>query len=111
MSLKETISFAINYTPYTRKVFNYEANNKISESQTHLDKFLQKSRDHRDFMSHLFPSERYFSGKENDKAMRKIELLLRLCILHDIGLEITEKSLDDYINTIEHLYSPPTPLK
>jgi len=101
MSLKETILFAINYTPHTQKIFAYETNNKVTEDKTLLDEFVQKAVKHRDFMSHLFSADSYFKGRENDLAKKKIELLLRLCFLHDIGLEITEKSLADYIAMID----------
>jgi hypothetical protein len=99
-SLRDKILFAIDYTPYTRKVFEHERNEKLFKEKTRLDEFIKKTVNHRNFMSHLFNPEEYFDKRENNLAIKKLELLLRLCFLYDIGLDITEKSLNEQIKMI-----------
>ncbi|MCL2052128.1 MAG: hypothetical protein FWG91_10445 [Lachnospiraceae bacterium] len=95
MSLKQKLEFAINHTEYTKKIFARETKDKF------LDEFLQKSCNTRNLMSHLYKSDKYFTPRKTKLAIKKYELLFRLCFLHDIGLEINEGSLDNCISVIE----------
>jgi len=99
-SIKEIVLFAINRTSFTKKVFEYEMGVKLSSNKTLFDDFVEKAVNHRNFISHLFETDNYFKYDENTLAMQKFELLLRLSMLHDIGLEVTEKSVHDYIKTL-----------
>lgn len=103
-SLKEIIEFAIDYIPDTRKIFDYERNNIISTEKTLLTEFIRKAKVHRNFLSHLSKTTNYFIGKENKLAQEKLELLLRVIYLYDIGIPIQEKSLNDYVSHINNDY-------
>jgi len=105
-SLNETLWFAINRTQYTQKVFAREMSERLSEEQTYLESFVKKAVLTRNFMSHLYNPKEYFTQRETRLAIKKFELLLRLCFLHDIGLEITEQSLDKCLSAIEMEFYP-----
>lgn len=105
MSLAEVLIFASDYTSKTKKIFNYEKTLMINDKETAFTKFIRKATKHRNFLSHLTPEENYFKGwSENKFAKEKLELLLRVIILYDIGLEIQEKCLDRYIETLNKRY-------
>ena len=95
-NLKEILLLAINDKQHTRKVFAREAEMGI------LEGFVQKAVDARHLLSHLHnkPIE-HFNKQETKLAIKKFELLFRLWFLDDIGLDITEESLDYCISVIE----------
>jgi len=99
-SLRKIILFAVNRTSFTKKVFEYEMSVILQSDKTQFEVFVSKAVNHRNFISHLFKTDDYFKHNENKLAMQKIELLLRLSMLHDIGLEVTEKSVYDYIELL-----------
>ncbi|MCL2047303.1 MAG: hypothetical protein FWG87_01130 [Defluviitaleaceae bacterium] len=101
VTLERKIFSAINLNCYTQKIFARENDVKLSKNQTYLKKFVQKAVRHRNFISHLFMTEDYFNHEENGLAFKKIEFLLRLCFLHDIGLAIIEDTLNSRIREIE----------
>ncbi|MCL2854951.1 MAG: hypothetical protein FWE21_04965 [Defluviitaleaceae bacterium] len=111
-SLRKILLFAIERTPLTKKIFEYERNTDTPpHNKTLFDVFISKAVNHRNFISHLFKTDDYFKYDENKLAMQKLELLLRLSLLHDIGLEVTEKSVYDYIDLLNkrHYEQPQKP--
>ena len=99
---REKILFAINYIDHTKRVFDYESSNKLPTGKTKLGEFVTTCVKHRNFISHLSSPKDYFNTfQENEKAQKKLSLLLRLCFLHDIGLAIDDQCLDNYVNEID----------
>ena len=103
-SLKEILIYAIEQCDMTKKLFEYERITKVDEKKNLLDVFLNKSAGHRNWLSHLVEQKNKFVNEEITLATKKLKLLFRLTLLNDIGVEISESSLDRVINNINKWY-------
>lgn len=103
-SLKEILLYAIEQCDMTKKLFEYERTTKVDEKKNLLDVFLNKSAGHRNWLSHLVEQKNKFVNEEITLATKKLKLLFRLTLLNDIGVEISESSLDKVINSINKWY-------
>ena len=103
-SLNDILRYAINRSPSTRRLFEFEQNTKINDQKYLVDIFVSKSLGHRNWLSHLTRQRSRFTGKEIDLAERKLRLLFRLTLLQDIGCEATEESLDRTVRVVDQWY-------
>ena len=98
-TFREILKKALNYNKHTRKVFERDLKYEL----------INKLCNHRNYMCHLN------SDKEKDKyiadfnlnelVQEKLQLLFRLIILHDIGVDVKESDAGAYIKRIEkHFY-------
>lgn len=93
-SLSDIILKAINYNNLTKSV------------KKNIECFVLRIVEHREAADKLTFSEdgKYYKNKENTYAQMKLELLLRLCLLHDVGLSVKKESVDNYVAMIERNY-------
>ena len=93
-ALADVILLAINYNDCTKNVIR------------NVEDFISRVAEHRKAAELLdFPSNgNYFKERENTAVCKKIELLLRLCLLHDVGLDVKKDSVDNYVVMIEREY-------
>lgn len=103
-SLKEIIEFAINRSENALKLFEYERSNLADNKKSLMHIFIQKATGHRNWLSHLVEQKRRFIGDEILLADAKLRLLFRLTLMYDIGLEVTEQSLDKVIYMVNRWY-------
>lgn len=93
-SLSDIILIAINLNEFTKRVVKND------------DSFISRIAEHREAANKLdFPSDgNHFIDQENTAVSAKLELLFRLCLLHDIGLTVKKESVDTCVGLIERNY-------
>ena len=101
-SLWAIINESINHNDNTQLIFEYEKQNNLMKT------FNKKIYSHRNFLAHLGQEKISFTGEENSLTQDKLELLLRVIVLSDIGLEIDKKSLTDCIKYVNTWYNENT---
>ena len=69
-----------------------------------MDLFIQKATGHRNWLSHLTEQTKRFIKDEISFADDKLRMLFRLTLLYDIGIELTDTSLDTIIQRINQWY-------
>lgn len=103
-SLKDILRYAIEKYDSTKLLFQYEYETRIDEKTSLLDLFIQKAAGHRNWLSHLTEQSKRFAKNEINLAEEKLRMLLRLTLLYDIGIEVTDTSLDTVIKRINKWY-------
>ena len=103
-SLKDILGYAIGRCTATQRIFEYEKAIQITEKSSMMDLFIQKATGHRNWLSHLMDQKRRFVGNEINLADDKLRLLFRLTLMYDIGIDVTDSSLDMVINRINRWY-------
>lgn len=103
-SLRDILQYAIERYDVTKKLFEYEMKMEINEKSSLMDLFIQKATGHRNWLSHLMEQSKRFVNSEIELANKKLRMLFRLTLLYDIGLEVTDTSLNNVINKINRWY-------
>ena len=103
-SLRDILLYAIERCNVTKKLFEYEMKTEINEKSSMLDLFIQKATGHRNWLSHLVEQSKRFVDNEIELANQKLRMLFRLTLLYDIGLEVTDTSLNNVIKKINRWY-------
>ena len=103
-SLKDILQYAIERCDSTKRLFQYECETKINEKTSLMDLFIQKATGHRNWLSHLTEQTKRFIKDEISFADDKLRMLFRLTLLYDIGIELTDTSLDTIIQRINQWY-------
>lgn len=103
-SLKDILRYAIERDDATKKVFEYGRSTSITERMLVIDLFIQKATGHRNWLSHLMDQKRRFVGSEINLANEKLRLLFRLTLMHDIGIEVTNSSLEMVVDKVNRWY-------
>lgn len=103
-SLKDILEYAIGRCMATQRIFKYEKAIQRTENWSMMDLFIQKATGHRNWLSHLMDQKRRFVGNEINLADAKLRLLFRLTLMYDIGIEVTNSSLDRVIDRINQWY-------
>lgn len=103
-SLRDILLYAIERYNVTKNLFEYEMKTEINEKSSLLDLFVQKATGHRNWLSHLMEQSKRFVDNEIELANQKLRMLFRLTLLYDIGLEVTDISLNNVIKKINRWY-------
>ena len=103
-SLRDILQYVIERYNVTKNLFEYEMKTEINEKSSLLDLFIQKATGHRNWLSHLMEQSKRFVDNEIELANQKLRMLFRLTLLYDIGLEITDASLNNVIKKINRWY-------
>ncbi len=103
-SLNDILKYAIERCKYSKYLFKYEMMTKKSNGKTLIDIFIQKASGHRNWLSHVMKQKKYFINKEINLANDKLRLLFRLNLLYDIGIEVTDESLEYAVTSINNWY-------
>ena len=103
-SLRDILQYAIERYVATKKLFEYEIKTQINEKSSLLDLFIQKATGHRNWLSHLMEQSKRFVDNEIELANQKLRMLFRLTLLYDVGLEVTDTSLNNVIKKINRWY-------
>lgn len=103
-SLRDILQYAIERYDVTKKLFEYEMKMEINEKSSLMDLFIQKATGHRNWLSHLMEQSKRFADNEIELANKKLRMLFRLTLLYDIGLEVTDTSLNNVIKKINRWY-------
>lgn len=103
-SLRDILYYAVERCDPTKELFKYERETKISEKVSVLDLFIQKATGHRNWLSHLTEQSKRFTNNEIRLADGKLRMLFRLTLLYDIGVEITETSLETVVKRLNQWY-------
>ncbi len=103
-SLRDILQYAIERCDSTKLLFQYECETKINEEISLMDLFIQKATGHRNWLSHLTEQSKRFVKNEINLADEKLRMLFRLTLLYDIGIEVTDTSLDTVIRRINEWY-------
>lgn len=103
-SLRDILRYAIERYNSTKLLFQYEKERKINEKISMMDLFIQKATGHRNWLSHLTEQPNRFTTEELKLADEKFRMLFRLTLLCDIGIEVTDDSLNAVIQRINQWY-------
>ena len=103
-SLREILQYAIVRCDSTKMLFWYERETEVNEQMYIIDLFIQKATGHRNWLSHLTEQSKRFTYDEIKLADEKLRMLFRLTLLYDIGVEVTDTSLDKIVQRINQLY-------
>ena len=103
-SLRDILLYAIERYNTTKLLFEYEMKTETKEKSLLIDLFIQKVIGHRNWLSHLMEQSKRFVDNEIELANQKLRMLFRLTLLCDIGLEVTDTSLNNVIKKINRWY-------
>lgn len=103
-SLRDILRYAIERCDSAKLLFQYERETKINENMSVMDLFIQKATGYRNWLSHLTEQSKRFTYDEIKLADEKLRMLFRLTLLYDIGVKVTDTSLDTIIQRINYWY-------